>query len=91
MSFTAFTPETLTTAEQLRRKLELVKTQNIAFDRDEELCDLHCVASAIINRSNQPCAAAWISGPASRLTEEKMRQLASAVKVAAENISSKLI
>lgn len=90
MTFTGFTSATITTPEKFRQELELVKKDNIAFDRGEELSDLRCVSSAIINRDNYPCAAVWISGPASRLTDEKMEMFAPAVKAAAESISGKL-
>ena len=89
MKFTRFTEHTLTTEKEFRTELLQVKENNIAFDRGEELPDLHCVASAVMS-GNTPCAAIWISGPASRLTTEKMKEFAPAVKAAAENISQKL-
>ena len=90
ITFTKFTSSTLASKEELLGELDEVRKTNIAFDRGEELCDLRCVSSAIINRDNYPCAAVWISGPASRLTDEKMKLFAPAVKAAAESISGKL-
>ena len=90
MTFTRFTSTTITTPEGFRRELEQIREVNVAFDRGEDLCDLRCVGSAVINRDKYPCAAVWISGPASRLTDEKMKLFAPAVKAAAESISGKL-
>ena len=90
INFQKFTQDTLTTEKSFRAELQQVKKSNVAYDIGEELADLRCIASAVMNNRNYPCAAVWISGPSSRLTKDKMELFAPAVKKAAEDISKKL-
>ncbi len=62
----------------------------MAFDRGEELEDLRCVAAPVRCSHDGSVSSIWITGPASRLTDEKMQDFAELVKKAASEIESRL-
>jgi len=90
IKFTPYTKKTITTLEEFRKELAEVRRIGIAFDRGEEIEDIHCAAAPIVESSNRATAAIWISGPASRLKQEKLKKYASAIRKAAAEISEKL-
>lgn len=90
IDFVRFTDRTIGSADELKKELLKIRESNCAFDMGDELPDLRCIASAIFDGSGRPCAAVWISGPASRLHGERMTSLSYAVKKAAEDISAKI-
>jgi DNA-binding IclR family transcriptional regulator len=59
--FVAWTPNTITSAEQLLTTLQEVRRTGVAFDRDESLVGLSCIAAPIMGRSGRPVAAFSIS------------------------------
>lgn len=88
--FTPFTSKTIRNARDFRAELEKVRKSGIAFDRGEELEDLHCVAAPVRNGRGESLAAVWISGPASRLAEAKMKHFAPLVRQAAQQIEKRM-
>jgi DNA-binding IclR family transcriptional regulator len=59
--FVAWTPNTITSEEGLLTALEVVRRTGVAFDRDESLVGLSCIAAPIMGRSGRPVAAFSIS------------------------------
>jgi DNA-binding IclR family transcriptional regulator len=55
------TPHTIANAEQLLDTLQEVRRTGVAFDRDESLIGLSCIAAPIMGRSGRPVAAFSIS------------------------------
>ena len=88
--YTPFTPKTIRNEQEFRNELEKVRKEGPAYDRGEELEDLRCVAAPIRDRRNGTVSAVWITGPASRLTETKMKRFAVLVRQTARNIEKNL-
>jgi DNA-binding IclR family transcriptional regulator len=61
--FVPWTPNTIKTEEQLLATLQEVRRTGVAFDRDESLVGLSCIAAPIVGRSGRPVAAFSISFP----------------------------
>lgn len=68
----AYTPYTLTTPSALREDLSIIRKRGFSFDDEEHAVGLRCVAACIFNEYHEPCAAISISGPKSRITDERV-------------------
>ncbi|MBE6389222.1 MAG: IclR family transcriptional regulator [Lentisphaerae bacterium] len=86
ISFSRFTEYTVRNAQALFKEFASIRKSGAAFDRGEEDLDIHCVAVPVFDTARKIRAALWISGPASRLTEEKMQSAVPYLKEAAESI-----
>ena len=88
MVFTPFTADTITGREEFEKTLKQVRRNGVAFDRGEELADIRCVAAPLLDGAGYPQGAIWLSGPASRLPNGKLRELAKIVRQCAERINA---
>jgi DNA-binding IclR family transcriptional regulator len=89
--FIKFTPRTITSIDELLIVLAKVKEDGYALDFSERDEGVTCVAAPICNYENRVCAAISVSGPAGRMTEERIReQILPAVTRAANEISKRL-
>jgi DNA-binding IclR family transcriptional regulator len=84
------TPRTLTTAEALRADLELVRSRGYAVDDLENEADIRCVAAPVFDHSGAAVCAVSVSGPAARVTAERIPLLGPLVSAAATEISLRL-
>ncbi len=83
------TSNTITTLDGLRNELEIVRKQGYAYDREETVLDLRCVAAPIRNHTGEVVAAMSFSVPAYRFEqgEERYRvAIVEAARVVSENI-----
>jgi IclR family transcriptional regulator, KDG regulon repressor len=83
----AYTPNSITSAEALRREIAEVRRAGIAFDDGEFDNEVRCVALAVRDFSGQAIGAIGISGPVWRLSIEALQKRARAVRAAAERLS----
>ena len=91
IKFTKFTDRTITDKKAFSAELEKVKNCGAAYDMGEEAGELRCVAAAIFDSRNYPAAAIWITGPESRLDEEKLKQYGKLLKQTADEIANHII
>jgi DNA-binding IclR family transcriptional regulator len=84
------TPNTRTTAEELRAELAAVLERGYGIDDIENEPDIRCVGAAIFDHSGAPACAISVSGPASRITRDRVPELGRLVVAAAEEISRRL-
>lgn len=89
-SFEAFTPNTATTPEQLKRELDLVRQRGFSIDNEEFEEGLRCIGAPVRDHTDNVIAAISIAGPAARITEDKIQSLARSVVNAANNLSYEL-
>lgn len=75
----ACTSHTLTTKKALERELERVRRQGYAFDDGEYAEGVRCLAVGLRGSSGAVVAALSLSGPLSRITDERLPELARAV------------
>lgn len=88
--FTPYTPKTIRDERKFLAELEEVRKNGFACDRGEEMEDLRCVAAPIRDIRRGTVSAVWITGPASRLTEAKMKKYAVLVRQTALQIEDKI-
>ena len=88
--FTPYTAKTIRNEQDFRAELEETRKKGFAFDRGEELEELRCVAAPIRDERNRTVSAVWITGPASRLTEAKMKKFAVLVRQTAQRIEERI-
>lgn len=84
------TAHTLTTLPQLRRELERIREQGYAFDQEEAVEGLRCVAGPVFNHAGQIVAAFSVAGPATRLTPARLPEIAQMVRETSQEISRRL-
>lgn len=70
------TENTVTDREKLFEELDQIREQGVAFDRQEQLEGLKCVAAPITGNGDIPkpvYGAICVAGPASRMTDERFK------------------
>ena len=68
------TAETIQSRDVLFDELETIRDQGIAFDRQERLEGLHCVAAPILDKDREVRGAISVSGPVNRLNGERYEE-----------------
>src|SRR6266403_1413317 len=84
------TPNTITTASALKAELKAVRSRGYAIDDEEKEEGLRCIGAAVRSHSGKLAAAMSISGPAFRMTKEKVPEIGRAVMRAANELSAEL-
>lgn len=84
------TSHTITDPDELGVDLERVRKRGYAIDDIENEEGIRCVAAAVLRGDGSPVAALSISGPASRITEERLASLGEAVVGVAQRLSAGL-
>jgi DNA-binding IclR family transcriptional regulator len=88
--FHAYTPNTIRDATRLATELERVRRDGYALDREEFQPGLCCIAAPVRDHTGRVVAAVGLAGPSSRITEQRLWELAPLVTGAAEAISRNL-
>jgi IclR family KDG regulon transcriptional repressor len=84
------TPQTIIEPGDLVRELTLVRARGFATDNEENEAGARCVGAPVFDHTGACVGAISISGPASRMSEERMSHIAVRVVDAARDISSRL-
>ncbi|MCR4441978.1 MAG: IclR family transcriptional regulator [Peptococcaceae bacterium] len=85
-----FTEKTITDPGELAKSLEAIREKGYSIDDEEIEIGLRCIAAPIFNHRKEAIAAISISGPKTRITDEKIEEFARLVKTATGSISIKL-
>jgi IclR family transcriptional regulator, KDG regulon repressor len=86
----AFTPRTITDLNVMRMHLQQIREQGFALDDEEHYVGVRCIAAPIFDHTSKVSAGISVSGPASRVTLDRIPELARYVIQAANDISSEL-
>jgi DNA-binding IclR family transcriptional regulator len=86
----AITPNTITTASGLKSELRAIRSRGYAIDNEEKEPGLRCVSAAVRGDSGKLLAALSVSGPAFRVTKERVPEIGRAVMMAAGELSDEL-
>ena len=86
----AVTAKTITTPTALRSELRAVRARGYAIDDEEKEDGLRCVSAAVRGHSGKLFAAMSVSGPAFRMTKERIPEVGQAVMRAANELSAEL-
>lgn len=87
---TGYTPGTITNPEQLRREVEKVRRNGVAFDDGEFSKELRCVAVPVRDYTGRVSATIGVSGPAWRLSLQSLQQQLGTIRGAADRLSAEL-
>ncbi|SEM71939.1 IclR family transcriptional regulator [Streptacidiphilus jiangxiensis] len=85
-----FTPQTVTDAARLRRQLDAARKDGFACTVEELETGLNAVAAPVFAHNGQVVAAISASGPSFRLAKPRLAEVATAVREAAEEVSTRL-
>lgn len=84
------TDRTIVSPDELRTELTGIRERGYAFSFEERVSGIHTVATAIRDYTERVVAALSVTGPASRLPEDRLRELAPIAGRAAGRISAEL-
>lgn len=84
------TAQTITALPQLRKELGKIREQGYAFDLEEAVVGLRCVAAPLLDHRGCVVAAFSVAGPSTRMTTERMQELAQMVVETSREISHRL-
>jgi IclR family acetate operon transcriptional repressor len=84
------TANTITTASALKAELKAVRSRGYAIDDEEKEEGLRCIGAAVRSHSGKQAAAMSVSGPAFRMTEERVPKIGRALMEAAGKFSAEL-
>jgi len=72
----AYTPHTITTTQELERALAEIRQRDFATDNEEQDEGVRCVAAPVRDHTSAVVAAISLSGPVSRVTMDRIPELA---------------
>ena len=87
---TKYTETTITSKKQLKKELAKIRSQGWAYDNQEDVQGVHCIAAPIFNKNNEPIAAISISGVLFQLPIDKIEKYSILVRKACQAITNKL-
>ncbi|MGE4800282.1 glyoxylate bypass operon transcriptional repressor IclR [Yersinia hibernica] len=83
----AYTQHTRTNPASLKKNLALIRKQGYSFDDEEHALGLRCIAACLFDEHHEAFAAISISGPVSRITDDRVTELGALVIHAAKEIT----
>lgn len=86
----SYTEKTVTSPDELRRQLAQFRQQGYSYDDEEYEVGIRAVAVPIFNHQEKVVAALGMPSPTSRLTPDRIPEIAQSLKEAGEAISHKL-
>lgn len=81
-----FTPEIITEREALFEKLDRIRERGYAFDNEEKIHGLKCVATPITGPDGDVLGAISVSGPLSRMTGDRFSEEISGMVTRSANV-----
>jgi DNA-binding IclR family transcriptional regulator len=84
------TENSISSFRKLKEVISEVRMKDIAYDYEEALIGVYCVAAPIKNSKNQTIATVSISGPKERMTAKRMKKLSSMLIESTRKISRKI-
>ena len=86
-----FTPNTISSVEELRKCLKKIKKQRYAIDEEEFKIGVNCLGVPIINNEGKAIAAISISGPVSRFNLSKIKKVKNMLIALSQDVSKQLL
>ena len=82
-----FTPHTLTEPDAIIADLRAAKLRGYAIDGEERNLGMRCIAAPVYNVFGEAVAGVSVSGPTSRITQDRIEDLAAPVMQAAADLT----
>ncbi len=83
----AYTHATLVSPVHLKEDLAQIRRRGYSFDDEEHALGLRCIAACLFDEHREPFAAISISGPISRITDDRVTELGALVISAAKEVT----
>ncbi|QCR37450.1 glyoxylate bypass operon transcriptional repressor IclR [Nissabacter sp. SGAir0207] len=83
----SYTHATLTSPAHLKEDLAHTRKRGYSFDDEEHALGLRCVAACLFDEHHAPFAALSLSGPLSRITDDRVTELGALVIQAAKEVT----
>ncbi len=90
IELTAFTENTIDSADRLKRELVSVRWRGYAVDDEEFVPGLRCIAAVIHGEFGEALASISLSGPSARITDNRIDELGALVVRTAAEITTAL-
>ena len=84
------TARTIVTAAAFRRELARIRASGFAFDNEEHIADIRCIAAPVRDHSHAVCASLCVVGPTSRLPQRRLTALRRTLAGVAAELSARL-
>jgi DNA-binding IclR family transcriptional regulator len=86
----SLTPNTISSEPGLKEELRRIREQGYSIDDEEQAPGVRCIGTAIFDHRGRPAAGIAVSGPAGRLSMERLLDIKSDLLSTAESISRRL-
>ncbi|MBS1154098.1 MAG: hypothetical protein H6R07_22 [Proteobacteria bacterium] len=90
LQFVRATPQTITSAEELRAALAEIRSRGWSYDDREDLSEVRCIACPIFDASGKISAAISVVGTTLQIYDEKLSEISAKVIGTAARISKEL-
>ena len=87
IAFTRFNDRTIPGMKAMQAEIEKVLSLGYALDRGEEVTEIWCVASPVLDYRAYPVASIWLSGPEFRLAKMDLAHVGAVVREHALRVS----
>jgi IclR family acetate operon transcriptional repressor len=84
------TQHTITSPDTMWAALRVIRQRGYSFDDEEHAPGTRCVAASVFDEHAEPLGAISVAGPATRLHDERIRQLGPLVAHTAEELTRQL-
>ncbi|QQK08095.1 IclR family transcriptional regulator [Miniphocaeibacter halophilus] len=85
-----FTPTTITDFNKFKEELKNIRNLGYAIDNEENEIGVRCIGAPIFNIDGKVESAISVSGPANRMTDEKLNEISNYIRYYANKISERL-
>jgi DNA-binding IclR family transcriptional regulator len=90
LRFERLTQHTFTQPAKFRKELSRTRLQGYALDDEEAVLGARCIAAPVFDVGGRVLGGISVSGPLTRITQERIPTFAAIVKKAAQSVSSRL-
>lgn len=80
----------ITEPQRLKAELGAIRTRGVAVDDQENAPDMRCLAAVVFDEEQRPHASLSISGPISRLSDDRLGDLGEALAAAARRMTAEI-
>lgn len=91
LSWSGYTPTTITSPVRLARELATVRSRGFSIDMEESIPGVRCVGAPVCDASGRAFAAIAIQAPAVRMSDDRLQQLGSLAGEAAKEVGAALV
>lgn len=84
------TPKTITSPQVFRQELKRVRSTGFAFDNEEHIPGIRCLATPVRDYTGGVRAALCVVGPKSHLPKKRLREICKVLRKIAMNLSARL-